>query len=212
LARLLPELDRLWGVPQPPEWHPEIDTGVHVMLVVDMAARLSPLPEVCFAALCHDFGKGTTPAEILPRHHGHEERSVQLLEAVCERLRVPKRFCELARITARWHGKAHRAMELRATTMLDLFERVDLFRRPQRFEQMLIACEADYRGRTGFEQRDYVQGDLLRRCAEAACAVDVGAIARASASPGRIPDDIRRARLRAIAVARREAGLPADAQ
>jgi tRNA nucleotidyltransferase (CCA-adding enzyme) len=212
LARLLPELDRLWGVPQPAEWHPEIDTGVHVMLVVDMAARLSPLPEVCFAALCHDFGKGTTPAEILPRHHGHEERSVQLLEAVCERLRVPKRFCELARITARWHGKAHRAMELRATTMLDLFERVDLFRRPQRFEQMLIACEADYRGRTGFEQRDYVQGDLLRRCAEAACAVDVGAIARASASPGRIPDDIRRARLRAIAVARREAGLPADAQ
>jgi tRNA nucleotidyltransferase (CCA-adding enzyme) len=210
LARLLPELDRLWGVPQPAQWHPEIDTGVHVMLVLDMAARLSPLPEVRFAALCHDFGKGTTPADVLPRHRGHEERGVQLLEAVCERLRVPKRFCDLARITARWHGQVHKAAELRSATLLKLFEGVDLFRRPERFEQMLTACEADSRGRAGFAEHVYVQGDLVRRCAEAARAVDVGAIAKASTDRARIPDDIRRARLRAIAAVRNEPGLPAD--
>jgi tRNA nucleotidyltransferase (CCA-adding enzyme) len=210
LARLLPELDRLWGVPQPAQWHPEIDTGVHVMLVLDMAARLSPLPEVRFAALCHDFGKGTTPADVLPRHRGHEERGVQLLEAVCERLRVPKRFCDLARITARWHGQVHKAAELRSATLLKLFEGVDLFRRPERFEQMLTACEADSRGRAGFAEHVYVQGDLVRRCAQAARAVDVGAIAKASTDRARIPDDIRRARLRAIAAVRNEPGVPAD--
>jgi len=204
LGRLLPELDRLWGVPQPTQWHPEIDTGVHVMMVLDMAARLSPSPEVRFAALMHDLGKGTTPPELLPRHAGHEERSVELVEGVCERLRVPKRFCDLARITARYHGKAHRAPELRPGTLLDLLEGADLFRRPQRFEQMLIACEADFRGRTGCADREYPQVDLLRRAAVAARSVDAGAIAAAAGEPRLIPQRLRAARIDAIRAARRE--------
>ena len=205
LARLLPELDRLWGVPQPPKWHPEVDTGVHVMLVVDMAARLSDDAEVRFAALCHDLGKGTTPAHILPSHHGHEERSVTLLDDVCVRFRIPKRYRDLARITARYHGKVHKADQLKTTTLLKLFEGCDLFRRPDRFEQMLIACEADFRGRTGFEDRDYPQIDLLRRCADAARSLTVGTIAASAPTPAQIPERIRRARLAAIASARSSA-------
>jgi tRNA nucleotidyltransferase (CCA-adding enzyme) len=212
LARVLPELDRLWGVPQPAQWHPEIDTGVHVMLVVDTAARLSDAVEVRFAALCHDLGKGTTPMQDWPRHHGHEARSVELVTHVCARLRVPKRFCELARITARYHGQVHRAQELKPATLLAMFEGADLFRRPTRLEQMLIACEADYRGRGGYEDRAYPQGELVRRCARAARALDVRAIAAAAAEPAQIPDAIRRARLGAIRDARRQAAgsPPAD--
>jgi tRNA nucleotidyltransferase (CCA-adding enzyme) len=202
LRRLLPELDRLWGVPQPARWHPEIDTGVHVMMVFDTAARLSPLPEVRFAALCHDLGKGTTPAEILPSHHGHEERGVGLLAEVCARLRVPNRVCELARITARFHGQVHKVEELRSATIQDLFDGVDLFRRPQRFEQMLIACEADFRGRLGYEERDYPQADLLRRLAQAACSVDAAVIARATQDPGLIRQRLRESRISAIRRAR----------
>jgi len=203
LARLLPELDRLWGVPQPARWHPEIDTGVHVMMVLDMAAQLSPLPEVRFAALCHDLGKGTTPVAMLPSHKGHEERGVELLDGVCERLRVPKRFCELARITARFHGMVHRAATLRPGTMLDMLEAVDLFRRPERFEQMLVACEADYRGRTGFGNRPYPQADLLRRCAAAARGVDAGAVAAATDDKRLIPQRLRSARIAEVRAAQR---------
>jgi tRNA nucleotidyltransferase (CCA-adding enzyme) len=198
LVRLLPELDRLWGVPQPAKWHPEIDTGVHVMLVLDMAARLSPSVEIRFAALCHDLGKGTTPPEILPGHHGHEERSVDLLEDVCDRFRIPNRHRELARTTARWHGMVHKVDELRPKSVLKVFEGADLFRRPARFEQMLIACEADFRGRTGYEDRDYAQGRRWRALAAAVRAVDVRAIA-AAAEPREIQGQIRRARLAAIA-------------
>lgn len=201
LVRLLPELDRLWGVPQPAKWHPEIDTGVHVMLVVDMAARLSPSLEVRFAALCHDLGKGTTPADVLPSHKGHEERSVDLLDAICDRFRVPSRCRELARITARYHGLVHKVDELRATTILDLMEGSDAFRRPDRFHQMLTACEADYRGRTGYADRDYPQGETLRRLRRAVAAVDVGTIARAAREPGLIPQHIRAARVAALKAA-----------
>ena len=202
LARLLPELDRLWGVPQPPKWHPEIDTGVHVMMVLDTAAQLSPQPEVRFAALCHDLGKGNTAPEILPSHHGHEERGVVLLSDICARFRVPKRFCELAQITARYHGKVHKVDELRAATIQDLFDGVDLFRRPERFEQMLIACEADYRGRTGYQDRPYPQADLLRRLASAARAVDAGAVAGGCDDRALIPQRLRAARISAIRQAR----------
>ncbi len=202
LQRLLPELDRLWGVPQPVKWHPEIDTGVHVMMVLDTAARLSPEAEVRFAALCHDLGKGNTPPEILPSHHGHEERGVRLLAALCERLRVPKRYGELARITARFHGQVHKVAELRAATIQDLFDGVDLFRRPERFEQMLTACEADFRGRTGYEERDYPQADLMRRFAQAAQAVNAGAVAKATADKTLIPKRLREARISAIRQAR----------
>jgi tRNA nucleotidyltransferase (CCA-adding enzyme) len=195
LARLLPELDRLWGVPQPAHWHPEIDTGVHVMLVIDMAARLSPEIAVRFAALCHDLGKGTTPAAILPSHHGHEERSVILLDQVCDRLRVPRRLREVARITARYHGLVHKVAELRPRTVLNLIEGADALRRPERFEQMLIACEADYRGRTGYAERGYPQAAALRQWREAVAAVDVAAIARSAQETRLIPARIREARL-----------------
>ncbi len=202
LQRILPEVDRLWGVPQPAKWHPEIDTGVHVMMVLDTAARLSTQPEVRFAALCHDLGKGNTPAEILPSHHGHEERGVALLGDLCARLRVPKRFCELGRITARYHGKVHKVDELRAATIQDLFDGVDLFRRPERFEELLIACEADFRGRRGYEDRPYPQAELLRRLARAARAVDAGAVARGCEDRVLIPQRLRAARIAAIHEAR----------
>jgi tRNA nucleotidyltransferase (CCA-adding enzyme) len=161
LAALLPEVDDLFGVPQPQTHHPEIDTGVHTMMVVDMAARLSPDPEVRFAALTHDLGKATTPAEVLPSHHGHEGRGVALLEAMGERLRIPRRFLDLARITARYHGQVHKIDELRPGTVLDLLEGADAFRRPGRFHQMLTACEADFRGRGGYAERTYPQAGRL---------------------------------------------------
>lgn len=198
LASLLPELDRLWGVPQPEKWHPEVDTGVHVMLVVDMAARLSPDLEVRFAALCHDLGKGTTPMEILPSHKGHEKRGVDLVGALCDRFRIPNRCRELACITARYHGLVHKVEELRAVTILDLFEGADAIRRPARFEQMLTACEADYRGRIGYEERHYPQAETLRRLLAAAGGVDAGAVARAAVEPRRITEAIRVARIAAI--------------
>ena len=205
LARLLPELDRLWGVPQPAKWHPEIDTGVHVMLVLDMAARLAPELEIRFAALCHDLGKGTTPAEILPSHRGHEERSVAMLEAVCDRFRIPNRCRELARITARYHGLVHKVDELRPATILDLIEGADGLRRPERFRQMLTACEADFRGRTGYAERDYPQGAILGRLLDAVLGVDAGSIAREAADTTKIPEHLRAARVQALRAARSSA-------
>ena len=171
LAQVFPELERLFGVPQPPQWHPEIDTGVHTFMVLEQATALSADPRVRFASLVHDLGKGTTPPEEWPRHVGHEERSVKLIEALCERLRVPRDFRELARIVARYHGIAHRADALRASTMVDALDKLDAYRRPERFEQFLVACEADIRGRTGFEKRDYPQAQRWRRAFELARAV-----------------------------------------
>jgi tRNA nucleotidyltransferase (CCA-adding enzyme) len=204
LARLFPEIDRLYGIPQPASWHPEIDTGVHTMMVVNMAARLSPDPEVAFAALTHDLGKGTTPAEILPRHKGHEERSVALIDDLCARLKVPRRFCELARVTARYHGLMHKVDELRPGTIVDMFQGADAFRRPDRFEQVLTTCEADYRGRADHEDREYPQADRLRRLLAAARKVDAGSIAAAASTPAKIPECIRDARIRALREALRD--------
>ncbi len=198
LSKLFPELDCLFGVPQPAKWHPEIDTGVHTLMVVDMAAHLSPSPEVRFAALTHDLGKGTTPSDILPSHRGHEARSVVLLDALCERLKVPRRYCDLARVVARYHGLVHKVDELRPETILDLLEGIDAFRRPERFEQALTACEADYRGRTGYEEREYPQAARVRRFLAAAKSVDVGSIAAAASEPTRIPQLVRKARVQAI--------------
>ena len=203
LARLLPELDVLWGVPQRADYHPEVDTGVHVMMVIDMAARLgAPLP-ARFAALTHDLGKGLTPTDILPRHHGHEARSVTLLEAVCERLRVPTECRDVGRLAARYHGDMHRVAELRPETRLTVLERCDALRRPERFEQILLACEADYRGRLGWAERDYVQAGTWRAALAAIRAVDAGAIARETAAVGKdgaadIPRRIAAARIEAL--------------
>lgn len=198
LKSILPELDRLWGVPQPPDWHPEIDTGVHTMLVLEMARRLTDDPAVIFAALTHDLGKGETRAEMLPRHHGHEQRSVRLLEGVCQRLRVPNRFCALARLVAQYHGHIHRADELRAATVLGVLEAADAFRRPERLTGLLLASEADYRGRTNFEARAYPQAEHLWAWYAAAAAVDAGAVATACTKPQHIGEAVHQARLEAI--------------
>ncbi|NML47363.1 multifunctional CCA addition/repair protein [Ramlibacter sp. G-1-2-2] len=184
LERILPEVDRLWGVPQRADYHPEVDTGVHLMMVLDMSARLqAPLP-VRFACLTHDLGKGTTPADILPRHIGHEKRSADLLKDVCERLRVPTDCRELARVVAYEHGAIHRSSEAGPAALVRLLERCDAFRKPQRFEQVLQACECDARGRGGLQERPYPQKDRLLAILNAARAVDTAAIAAQSREQG----------------------------
>jgi tRNA nucleotidyltransferase (CCA-adding enzyme) len=197
LARLIPELDRLFGIPQPPQYHPEVDTGVHVLQVIDWAAQQGYSLPVRWAALLHDLGKGTTPQEFWPRHHGHEGRGVALARTVSERLKAPVDCRDLAVMVARDHGNVHRAEELRPTTMLELLERSDALRRPERFDECLHACEADFHSRPGYAQRDYPQPDRLKRALDAARHVDAGAIAR-SAAPERIAERIRLARVQAI--------------
>ncbi len=204
LERLLPELAALWGVPQRADYHPEVDTGVHVMMVIDMAARLGAALPARFAALTHDLGKGRTPADILPRHHGHEAKSLSMVEAVCDRLRVPTDCRDVGRLVARYHGDMHRVADLRAETTLTVLERCDALRRPERFELILLACEADYRGRLGWGEKDYVQAAAWRAALNAVRGVDAGAIAAAvAATPEGRADSQRIAR--AIAVARVEA-------
>ncbi|CAJ91405.1 multifunctional CCA addition/repair protein [Cupriavidus necator] len=200
LARLLPELERLWGVPQRADYHPEIDTGVHVMMVIDQAAAMGAPLTVRFAALVHDLGKGTTPADVLPRHIGHESRSAQLLEDVCVRLRVPNECRDLALVVAREHGNIHRSQEFSAAAVMRLLERCDALRKPARFAEALQACEADLRGRKGFESSAYPQAARLLAALEAAAAVDAGAIARACGDDvGQIRDRVQAARVAAVA-------------
>lgn len=184
LARLLPELDRLWGVPQPPEHHPEIDCGVHAMLVLDMAAQLQTPLTVRWACLMHDLGKGTTPAEVLPRHLGHEGRSAVLAQAVADRWRVPNPCRELADLVAREHGNIHRSNEFGAAAVVRLLERCDAFRRPERFAEALWACECDARGRAGLEDRPYPQRERLAALLDAARGVDTATVAAAAAARG----------------------------
>ena len=198
LARILPEVDALFGVPQRADFHPEVDTGVHTMMVVDMAARLDLSLPARFAALTHDLGKGVTPAEILPRHTGHEAMSVALLGSLCERLRVPSDCRDLARLVAMFHGDIHRAEQLKPATMVRVMEQCDALRRPERFGQVLAACESDYRGRLGFGERPYPQAELWRRASAAIGAVDAGAIARACSDPGQIPLRVHEARVAAV--------------
>jgi tRNA nucleotidyltransferase (CCA-adding enzyme) len=171
LKVIYPEIDALFGVPQPEKWHPEIDTGVHTLMVLDQAVLLSADAKVRFAALVHDLGKATTPRREWPGHKGHEERSVALIEALSERLRVPSEYRELAVIVARYHGNVHRAFELRPGTILGIFEKTDAFRRPERFKQALLACEADSRGRLGLETDPYPQRQYLQAARDAAATV-----------------------------------------
>jgi tRNA nucleotidyltransferase (CCA-adding enzyme) len=202
LKVLLPELDRLWGVPQRPEYHPEVDTGVHMMMVMDMAARLNTPLSVRVACLMHDLGKGTTPADVLPRHIGHENRSVKLLQKVCERLRVPTDCRELAEVVAREHGNIHRSAELNAEALIRLLERCDAIRQPERFERVLQACECDARGRLGFEAAAYPQAVRLLKAQQAALSVDTTPIAQAAAAQGlrgpQIGAQIAMARIQAV--------------
>ncbi len=172
LQAVFPEVDRLFGVPQPEQWHPEIDTGVHVLLVLQQAAVLSDSVAVRFAGLVHDLGKGTTDPQYWPSHRGHEKRSLTLIEQLCKRLAVPNHCRDLALHVARFHTDIHRAGLLRSDTVLKILEATDAFRRPERFEEFLLACEADARGRTGWEDRPYVQADKFRAAFAAAVAVD----------------------------------------
>ncbi len=172
LERVFPEVDALFGVPQPERWHPEIDTGVHTLMALKMAAKLSPKPEVRFAVLTHDLGKAATPKDLLPKHHGHEQRSEELLESLCARLRVPNRFRDLALDVARHHGAVHKAGQLKPQTVLRIILAADGLRQPERFDEMLLACEADARGRKGLEDRSYPQADLFRAALRAARSVD----------------------------------------
>ena len=176
LQRLLPEVDRLYGVPQRAQYHPEIDTGIHLEMVLDQSARCDATLEVRFACLCHDLGKGTTPADILPRHIGHEQRSVKLLQSICERWRVPVECKELAEVVAREHGNIHQSLEFGAEALLRLLVRCDALRRPARFAQALLACECDARGRLGFTEKPYPQRPRLLKAFEAAQSVDSAAI------------------------------------
>lgn len=202
LEVLLPEVNRLWGVPQPALHHPEIDTGVHLMMVLDMAAQLRAPLAVRFACLMHDLGKGTTPADILPRHINHEVRSVDLLLPICERLRVPVECKELAVVVAKEHGNIHRSGELDAKAVLRLLERCDAIRKPQRFAQVLQACECDARGRLGKQDEAYPQAKRLHRALEAALAVPTADIAAAAQAQGKQAEQIGQAiaaeRIRAL--------------
>lgn len=201
LARVLPEVERLWGVPQRADYHPEVDTGVHVMMVLDYAATQGFSLPVRFAALTHDLGKGTTPADILPRHMGHEGRSVELLGPLCRRLRVPNECRELALVVAREHGNVHRCGDFGAAALVRLLERCDALRKPGRFDEILQACEADARGRLGLESQPYPQAQRLRDALRAARAVDAGAVAQACTDPARIRDAVHEARVAAVEAA-----------
>lgn len=176
LERLFPEIDALFGVPQTAIHHPEIDTGIHTLMSLQQAVKLAGNGCVRFATLVHDLGKATTPKEEWPRHIAHEDRSLPLVKQLCARINTPKEFKELALLAAQWHTHCHRALELKPATVLKVLHATDAFRRPERFEQFLLCCEADARGRTGFENRDYPQADFFRQCLTAAKTVDIDAV------------------------------------
>lgn len=198
LKVIFPELDRLWGVPQTPKYHPEVDTGVHIMMVMDYAASKDYSLPIRFAALTHDLGKGTTPKEILPRHIGHEDRSVRLLQDVVKRLRVPNECKSLAQIVAKFHGKVHQSHEMRPATLIKFLIEVDAIRQPERFKDFLKACECDLRGRIGFEQDPFEAEALLLTALEKAAQVDAGAIAQQYDTPEQIKEAVFAARLAAL--------------
>jgi len=212
LERVLPEVARLFGVPQRADYHPEVDTGVHLLMVLDMAARLGTSLAVRYACLGHDLGKGTTPPEILPQHLRHEERSLALVRAMSERLRVDNACRSLAELTAREHGNVHRSGEFGAAALVRLLERCDALRRPDRFAELLLACECDARGRLGLEEQPYPPrsrlSDALRRIA----AVDATAVAAAAGARGATGPAIGQAIHDARVEALRDLGPPPEAQ
>jgi tRNA nucleotidyltransferase (CCA-adding enzyme) len=198
LHRLYPEIDSLFGVPQPAKWHPEIDCGIHTMMVLEQAAKLSPDGDVRFAALVHDLGKATTDKKLLPSHFGHEQRSVKLIRKLVDRLPVPNAYRDLALLVAEFHGHAHRAHELKADTLLRVIRRTDAIRRPERIEKFIIACEADARGRTGLEENPYPQADYLRGALQAIAGISAQDFKDEDFSGPEIGQAIDDARIRAL--------------
>lgn len=199
LKVIFPEVDALFGVPQPAKWHPEIDTGVHVLMALRISAEKQANTATRFAVLVHDLGKARTPRSKWPSHHGHEQLGVPVIEALCERLRVPRDFRDLAVMVSEYHTHVHRAQALRPSTMLELFENTDAFRRPERFNEFLLACECDARGRLGLENRDYPQPEFLRKARSAAAAVTLTEADREGLAGSAIGEKLRRKRLDAIA-------------
>ncbi len=198
LAPLLPELERLFGIPQSARYHPEIDSGRHTLLALEQACRLSDDPKVRFTILLHDLGKGVTPQAEWPHHRGHEQRGADLIERICQRLRIPNAWRDLAVLVARYHSHCHRAFELRPGTLLKTLKRLDALRRPERFEQFLLACTADRRGREGSEQHPYPQAGLFRAAREAAAGVDTSPLIRTGDDNAGIARRLERAQLAAI--------------
>jgi len=202
LAKLFPEINQLWGVPQPEQHHPEIDTGIHTMMVLTQAAKLSGDPRVRFAALVHDLGKGTTPTDEWPKHIEHEARGVPLVEALCDRYRIPNDYRELAIIVTKYHLHYHRAAELSDKTFVKTLEALDAFRRPERFELFLLACEADSRGRTGYEEMDFEQPGIYRSAFKAAQAIDAKSLVEQGLKGKEIKEALYKRRIYAVKHAR----------
>ena len=208
LAVVFPEVDALFGIPQPEKWHPEIDCGIHSLMVLEQAAALSTDADVRFAALVHDLGKATTAKRLLPKHAGHEKRSVKLVNSLSKRLQIPAAFRELGCLAAEFHAHTHRAFELRSSTVLKVLNRVDAFRRPARFEKFLLACEADARGRTGFEDRPYPQAKYFRDAWHAASDVGIGDLTESDLSGEEIGKEVATRRRRAIAEVKKNQDPP----
>jgi tRNA nucleotidyltransferase (CCA-adding enzyme) len=199
LEKIFPELDDLYGVPQPAKYHPEVDTGIHAMLSLEQAARLSPNPEVRFAALVHDLGKACSPEQHWPSHHGHENNGLPILEQMCARLRVPNAFKALAMQVMLYHTHSHRAFELKASTIADMLSALGAYKPNNKLPEFLLACEADAKGRTGFENSPYPQAEFLTGAARAAAAADTSAILQSELKGAEIGEAIRRLRIKAIA-------------
>lgn len=208
LAVLMPELSALWGVPQPPQWHPEIDTGVHTLMVLEQAAALSTRLDIRFAALVHDLGKGVTKPELWPAHHGHEHSGLPLITQLCDRLRVPNDCRELALLVCEYHQLIHRARELKSSTVLKLFNAIDVWRKPGRLDAILLCCTADLRGRTGFEQAEYPQAAYLQALASAARRVNAKALVAQGLTGDAIRQGLQRQRLSAIKAAKQQLQSP----
>ena len=198
LERILPELDRLWGIPQPAEHHPEIDTGIHTMMVLQQACLLSDDAQVRFAALMHDLGKGTTAKQEWPRHIAHEARGADIVKKVCQRLRVPNEYRDLAERTARFHLHYHRALELKPATVVKTLEQLDAYRKPERFEKFLLASEADARGRTGYENKEFPQGNYLRRALSVTRDIDIDALRSLGFENLALANEIKKVRIKAV--------------
>ena len=199
LKRILPELDCLFGIPQPIEHHPEIDTGIHTLMVLEQACLLSEAGDVRFAALMHDLGKGTTPKSEWPRHLAHEARGADIVKKVCQRLRIPNEYRDLAERTARFHLHYHRALELKPATVVKTLEQLDAYRKPERFEKFLLASEADARGRTGYENKDYPQGNYLRQALTVTKDIDIDELRSLGYENMALANKIREVRIKAVA-------------
>ncbi|PWF65365.1 multifunctional CCA tRNA nucleotidyl transferase/2'3'-cyclic phosphodiesterase/2'nucleotidase/phosphatase [Shewanella sp. BC20] len=195
---LFPEIEALFGVPQPEKWHPEIDTGLHTMLVLAQATALTEEKAVRFAALVHDLGKALSPKEHWPKHHGHGQKGLPVIKSLCERLRIPNEYRDLALLVSDQHQNVHQAFELRSETIIKLFDKADFWRKPERLKQLLLACLADMRGRTGFEHHAYPQGDYLSACFLAANTVDVKAIIAAGFQGAQIKQALNSKRIEVV--------------